>query len=102
MGSLFVKCIKLEKLPDISQWKTGNVTDMTYMFYKCKSLKSLPDISVWDTSKVRDMFYMFGNCRALESLPDISKWNLTTKMFCVFQGCKETLNIPKNFKTQKV
>ena len=73
--------------------------NMTYIFYKFNQLKSLPDISVWDMSKVRDISYMFGNCRALKSLPEISKWNLRTKIFYVFQGCKETLNIPKNLKT---
>ena len=36
-------------LPDISQWDTSQVKDMSYMFYECSLLKSLPDISKWDT-----------------------------------------------------
>ena len=46
---------------------------MNGMFYECYSLKSLPDISNWNTSNVTDMSYMFDSCNSLIFLPDISK-----------------------------
>ena len=98
MGGIFARCLNLEKLPDLSKWVTDNVTEMSYMFYKCKSLKSLPDISNWNTSKVISMYYMFGKCISLNNLPDLSNWKINKKMNCVFQGCKDSLNIPINLK----
>ena len=101
MPSLFSGC-KFEKLPDISQFDTSNVVDMSYMFRYCKNLKSLPDISNWNTSKVTYMDHMFGNCSSLKSLPDISKWDLTNvkkgkETKCIFDNCDESLNIPDKF-----
>jgi len=71
---MFCECnsLTLTSFPNISRWKTNNVTDMSYMFYNCKSLLSLPDISKWNTSNVTDMSYMFYNCKSLKSFPDIS------------------------------
>ena len=45
MSCMFDDCEKLTSLPDISNWDTSNVTDMSKMFHSCKSLVSLPDIS---------------------------------------------------------
>ena len=42
-------------MPDISNWNTNNVTNMSYIFYGCSSLKSLPDISKWKTNNVTDI-----------------------------------------------
>ena len=95
---MFTKCSKLEKLPDLSKWKTDKVTEMTYMFYRCKSLKSLPDISGWNTKNVRDMLYMFGSCTSLERLPDFSNWNFKPNVYGVFPNCNKNLNYPKNIK----
>ena len=60
-------------MPDISNWDTSNVTDMSHMFYGCLSLSSLPDISNWNTSHV-------------------------TKKDAMFSGCNKSLNIPSKFK----
>ena len=60
MNGMFYQCSKLTSLPNISKWKTNNVTDMSCMFYQCSSLASLPDISNWNTNNVidkKDMFY---------------------------------------------
>ena len=43
----------------------------------CKNLKSLPDISEWDTSNVTDISGMFDGCDSLVNLPDISNWNIS-------------------------
>jgi len=37
----------------------NHITNMSYMFYRCSSLSSLPDISNWNTNKVKNMSDMF-------------------------------------------
>ena len=105
MTSLFKDCKFLE-LPDISNWNTDNVVDMSYMFQGCSLLKSLPDISNWNTSNVGQMFDMFSGCFSLKSLPDISKWDITLSLAFenisgIFDGCSKSLNIPDKFKNVK-
>ena len=51
---------------------------MGYVFYNCSSIKSLPDISNWNTDKVINMSGIFDNCSSLNFLPEINKWNLST------------------------
>ena len=43
---------------------------------------------------------MFSGCSSLSLLPDISKWdtNNVKNMYLMFDGCKESLNIPSKFK----
>ena len=61
MSLLFYKCSSLKSLPDISKWKTKNVTDMNMLFYECSSLKELPDISKWNIMNVTKLsFFMQG------------------------------------------
>ena len=81
---------KLVSLPDISEWDTSNVSNMSGMFYDCSSLLSLPDISKWDTSNVSDMSCMFSGCKSLLSLPDISRWNVSNviNMRNIFGVCR--------------
>ena len=43
---------------------------MNHMFSYCKSLKSLPDISNWDTKNVNNMSYMFDGCNSLKKIPN--------------------------------
>ena len=45
---IFSFCSTILTIPDISQWYTNNITDMSEIFYGCKSLLSLPDISKWN------------------------------------------------------
>ena len=59
-------------LPDISNWNTKNVTDISNIFYNCSNLSSLPDISKWDIQNVTKMASIFDECTSLKSLPDIS------------------------------
>ena len=42
---MFGECQSLSSLPDISNWNTNNVANISHMFSECKSLSSLPDIS---------------------------------------------------------
>ena len=67
MNYIFYGCSSLSSLPDISNWNTNNVTDMSYMFDGCNSLTSLPDISNWNTNNITDMSGIFYNCISLKS-----------------------------------
>ena len=69
------------------------------MFFSCSKLLSLPDISNWNTHNVKNMTGMFGDCPMLTSLPDISKWSLNKKTLVVnmFKGCNKNLEIPDKF-----
>ena len=49
--------------------------DLNNMFFGCNSLISLPDISDWNTLRVNNMSYLFSGCNSLLSLPNIYKWN---------------------------
>ena len=52
MAGMFNRCNVLTNL-DVSNFKTTNVTDMSYMFYTCGSLTQL-DLSSFNTRKVTD------------------------------------------------
>lgn len=69
---------------DISNWNTGNVTNMQQCFVRCIAFNS--DISGWDTAKVTDMSLMFQSCSSFDR--DISGWNvgLVTTMNSMFSG----------------
>ena len=83
-------------IPDISNWETIQINDMSYIFYGCKLLMLLPDISKWDISNVTNIKYIFYECKSLLSLPDISKWNASKdiNMSYMFYGCKSLLSLP--------
>ena len=59
INCMFGKCEKICTLPNIQEWNTINITNMSYMFDGCKSLISLPDISKWNTINVNDIGCMF-------------------------------------------
>ena len=86
----------LLSLPDISEWNTINVTNMSNMFSNCTSLVSLPDISKWNTINVNNMSSLFSFCTSLISLPDISKWNIinVTNMSKMFSYCTSLVSLP--------
>ena len=52
-----------------------NITSAWQMFFECSSLISVPDISEWNTIKVTNMTAIFSCCSSL-LLPDISKWDV--------------------------
>lgn len=96
MGSMFFNCESLSSLPDISNWNTSNVNDMSYMFANCKSLSVLPDISKWNTINFQDIRYISSNCKSLLYLPDISKWNFNNilDMSSIISGCDSLSYFP--------
>ena len=75
-NSLFSNLIKMTSL-DLTNLKTGNVTDMTSMFYLCGALTSL-DLSPLNTSNVTNMNQMFlGNGFTNLDLNTINTSNVT-------------------------
>ena len=88
---------KLTNLPDISNWNTSNITNMSGLFKGCSALFSLPNISKWDTSKVTNFSSLFMGCSKLEELPDISNWNTSNAntMQSMFMGCSSLKKLPE-------
>ena len=70
------------------------------MLYGCSSLTRLPDISQWNTINVEDMSDLFYDCSSLSVLQDLSKWNLSNvnSKMNMFKNCPVSLNIPSKFK----
>ena len=67
---------------------------MSEIFYYCSSLSSLPNISQWDTSKVEDISDIFYRCRSLSTFPDISKWS--TSKLIKKMGPPAGISVPRN------
>ena len=51
----------------LSNFKTNNVTNMSWMFDGCSSLKEL-NLNNFHTNKVTNMSWMFSRCSSLISL----------------------------------
>ena len=100
MSNMFSYCENIESLPDISKWNTKNVTNISYMFSNCKKIKSLPDISKWNTNNVKEIKGIFSNCSSLTNLPDISKWNTIYiySMDEMFKNCSSLITLPNIYK----
>ena len=81
---------------DLSDWKTSNVEDMSYMFSWCTELESL-NLSGWDTSKVRSMTEMFRYCVNLKSL-DLSGWDTSNveNMYAMLWNCPAPYKVINN------
>ena len=86
IGGMFSGCNGLTS-PDVSNFNTYNVTNMSVMFQLCSNLTSL-DVSNFNTENVKYMFGMFLNCSGLKSL-DFSNFDTqnVTDMRYMFAGC---------------
>lgn len=99
MSNMFRFCSSITSIPNINQWDTSSVTDMSEMFSFAENFngdlsgldtsavtnmygmffyatKFNSDISKWNTGKVTDMRYMFSNATAFNQ--DISNWNVAS------------------------
>ncbi len=83
ISSMFEFCNSLESLPDLSKWETKNVKDMNNMFKFYHLLKTVPGISEWNTKNVKNMGNIFDNCTSLDSLSDISKLDTKNVIICI-------------------
>jgi surface protein len=106
MSSVFMNSPNLLSL-DLSNWKTSNVLDMSYMFAHTGTVGSgliNLDLSAWDTSNVTDMSYMFNSSARLATL-NVSTWdtgNVIT-MAGMFSHAMSLININlSNWDTSNV
>ena len=93
----------LNSITGISNLKTENVTDMSYMFCDCSGLTSL-DLLGFNTENVTNMYSMFSNCSGLTSL-DLSgfKTDNVTNMGHMFSWCEGLTSLDlSGFRTDYV
>ena len=102
MRGMFFNCPNLSSL-DLTNFSTGNVTDMNSMFGYCQ-LSSL-DLTSFNTANVTNMYMMFISCQNLSSL-DLTSFNTAnvTEMNFMFQGCSAltTIYASEMFVTDQV
>ena len=87
---------------DISDWDTGNVTNMEMMF-AYSSMGSI-DLSGWNTGSVIYMNSMFRGSTRLKSV-NLSGWDLrnVTTLYGMFQGCDSLTSVDfKGWNTSNV
>ena len=67
MTGLFYNCSSLIFIPNISNWKTNKMEDISLMFYNftCTLLISIPDIFKWNKHNLKFMSKLFYNCSSL-------------------------------------
>lgn len=103
MNGVFQDCCNLKKIPDfIKFWNTNSVTTMRNMFARCTKIKTVPDISNWNLFRCNDVSGMFENCTNLVKLPDISNWKINTVqyMYFMFLNCNSLVSLPDISKWQ--
>ena len=99
----FTFCSNLQRIDNISNLDTSNVTGMRNMFYSCSALTAL-DVSSFNTSRVTDMYGMFDHCSALTAL-DVSGFDTSnvTDMHFMFSECSSLTELDvSGFNTAKV
>ena len=99
----FYHCQNLQRMDNVSNLDTANVTDMSHMFYGCSDLTAV-DLSGWNTASVTNMNWMFWGCSGLTALDfsscDTANVTGMTGMFCRCSGLT-ALNLSR-FDTSKV
>ena len=88
MSKMFNRCEDLTNL-DLSNLDTRNVICMTKMFYNCQGLTNL-NITGFDTNNVIDMTSMFSGCSNLETIYVGQNWHIVDgfRGDYMFSGCK--------------
>ena len=79
MGSIFYDCNSLTNL-NLSDFKTKNVIDISYMFYDCNSLTNL-NLANFNIQNVTDMCRMFDGCKSLKEEKIITEEENIIKQF---------------------
>ena len=79
----------------IDGWKTGNVTDLSYMFAGNSKLTTITSLApdgtkgTWDVHNVRNFSHMFEGCSALTELTAFNNWAVSagSNFAYMFSGC---------------
>lgn len=103
INNLFELCSNLEKIENIKNLHTENMTSMNWMFYNCKKLTEL-DVSGFDTSNVKNLGSIFSNCSNLTNI-DVSNFNTSnaTSLSGMFNNCSKLTAIDvSGFDTSNV
>ena len=103
LAHLFDGVSTLTQVMGIENWKTGNVTDLSYMFANNTKLTTITSIvpdgtkATWDVRNVRDFSHMFENCTSLTELTAFATWAVSpgSNFAYMFSGCSNltTLDI---------
>ena len=72
MGGMFA-ANRISDLSPLSNWNTGNVTDMSNMFFS-NQINNLSPLADWNTGNVTNMSRMF-NSNRISDLSPLSNWN---------------------------
>ena len=86
-------------IPNIEQWDTSQVDDMSYMFYGAYNFSD--NINSWDVSNVDNMKYLFGFAKEFNFPLDNWDTSSVTDMSYMFNDA-ESFNQPINFDTSSV
>ncbi len=99
---MFADFENLHNIEGMSNLKTENVTDMSWMFSTCMNLKSLD--FYFDTREVTDMSLMFADCLRIDSLSIKFQTDKVTDMTGMFKGMYflRALDFGDNFHTDNV
>lgn len=88
----FNNLTNLTSFENMSNLKTGLVTDMKYMFAGCANLTSI-DVSHFDTSNVTDMSYMFAGKLDLHTGPPIDTYRYISHLRNLDLSSFDTSNV---------
>lgn len=75
--SMFLNCLELRSVGDLSGWNLGRCTSCSQVFMYCLNLLSVGDLSNWNTSGVTSMSNMFSNCFSLQNLGNLGNWDMS-------------------------
>ena len=94
MQSMFDECKELQSVGDLSNWDVSKVTNMNRIFYKCQSLQNL-NLSDWNIGNITSLYNMFCECNLLQSIGDLSNWDVSkvTNIGNMFEDCKSLQNL---------
>lgn len=89
LSNLFYDCYRMTTINGMTNLRTADVTDMSYMFAYCNALSSI-DMSAFNTANVTRMENMFMSCYNVQSL-DFSSFNTgnVTNMSNMFSRCTQ-------------
>ena len=110
MHDLFSYCISLEYIPDISIWKTDNLSIINNIFKGCSSLLLFPDISKWKYHKISDKINLrdifdnsSSNISSMENnIISLDSQQINSSEFLYNQNEESNLKITYEYKEEQI